>query len=182
MHPRLTTHSYTSVNIAFENTIQRIRTTPESEIVSIIDAYKRVLAENIISKANVPAYDTSHMDGFAVKAKEISNASRFKPVVLKIKSQLELNRLERSSFYSFNYNAPSSNSSFYYDELRRGEAFEISTGGYLPKGADTIIPIEEVIITGNEIKIDSKFPKGAFVYPTGMDVRNKQRIFSKGQL
>jgi molybdopterin molybdotransferase len=182
MHSRLTTHAYTSVGRAYEKTIQCVRIAPESEIVSIMDGYKRILAENIISKSNVPAYDTSHMDGFAVKAKEISNASRFKPVVLKIKSQLELNRLGRSSFYSFNYNAPSSNSSFYYDELRRGEAFEISTGGYLPKGADTIIPIEEIIRMGNEIKVESPFPKGAFVYHTGTDVRNKQRIFSKGQL
>jgi molybdenum cofactor synthesis domain-containing protein len=177
MHSRLTTHSYTSVGSAFEKTIQRVRITPESEIVSIMDAYKRVLAENIISKANVPAYDTSHMDGFAVKAKEISSASRFKPVVLKIKSQIELNDLGRSSFCRYNHNASS-----YNNKLRRGEAFEISTGGYLPKGADTIIPIEEVIIIGNEIKIDRPFPKGAFVYPTGTDLKNKQRIFSKGQL
>jgi molybdopterin molybdotransferase len=177
MHSRLTTHSYTSVGSAVEKTIQRIRTTPESEIVSIIDAYKRVLAENIISKANVPAYDTSHMDGFAVKAKEVSSASRFKPIVLKIKSQLELNDLGRSGSSRYNHNGSSS-----YNKLRRGEAFEISTGGYLPKGADTIIPIEEVTIMGNEIKIDSQFPKGAFVYPAGTDVKNKQRILSKGQL
>jgi molybdenum cofactor synthesis domain-containing protein len=52
----------------------------------------------------------------------------------------------------------------------------------LPKGADTVIPIEEVIVNGNEIKIDSPFPKGAFVYPTGTDLKYKQRIFSKGQL
>src|SRR5919198_6423301 len=108
MHSRLTTHSYTSVGSAFEKTIQRVRITPESEIVSIMDAYKRVLAENIISKANVPAYDTSHMDGFAVKAKEIASASSFKPVILKIKSQLELNDLRRSSSSRYNQNLSSS--------------------------------------------------------------------------
>ena len=177
MHSTLTTHSYTAVDSAFEKIIQRVSTGPRYEVVSIVDAYKRVLAEDIISELNVPAYDTSHMDGFAVKAKEISNASHIKPVLLKVKSQLELNDLGRSGSSHYNHNASST-----YNELRRGEAFEISTGGYLPKGADTIIPIEEVIIMDNKIKIDSPFPKGAFVYPTGTDIKNKQRIFSKGQL
>jgi molybdopterin molybdotransferase len=149
MHSRLTTHSYTAVGSALEKIIERVSTGPKYEIVSIVDAYKRVLAENIISKSNVPAYDTSHMDGFAVKAKEISRASHTKPVLLKIKSQLELNDLGRSGSSHYNHNASSS-----YNKLRWGEAFEITTGGYLPKGADTIVPIEEVIIMGNEIDKD----------------------------
>jgi molybdopterin molybdotransferase len=177
MSPRLTSDSYTSVSRAFEKTVKCANITPESETVSIMDAYKRVLAENIISKENVPAYDISHMDGFAVKAAEISRASSFRPVILKIKSHLKLNDLQTSSSYRHNHNPSSS-----YNKLLLGEAFEISTGGYLPKGADTIIPIEEVMVRGNEIKIHSPFPKGTFVYPAGTDVKYKQQICSKGQL
>jgi|SRR5215212_944936 len=181
MHLRLTAYQYTSVDSAFEKIEQHVRLTPKSEIVSTVGAYRRVLAENIISKSNIPAYDTSHMDGFAVKAKEISRASRIKPVFLKIRPWLLTNPSEKSDFHHPNHNTPFL-ASWPYNILRSGEAFEISTGGYLPKGANTIIPFEEATIIDNEIKVHSPSPKGAFVYPTGIDIKAKQLIFSKGQL
>ncbi|HYY50514.1 MAG TPA: molybdopterin molybdotransferase MoeA [Nitrososphaeraceae archaeon] len=181
MISRLTGYQYTSVGSAFEKIEQHIRLRPKPELVSTVAAYRRVLGENIISKSNIPAYDTSHMDGFAVKAKEISRASRTKPVFLKIIPRLVTNNSEKSDFHHRSHNA-SFLASWSYNVLRSGEAFEISTGGYLPKGADTIIPFEDATKIDNEIKVDSPFPKGAFVYPIGTDVKAKQPIFSKGQL
>jgi molybdopterin molybdotransferase len=177
---RLINYEYTSVVNAFEKIIQCSRLRPKSEITSIADAYKRVLAENIISKSNIPAYDTSHMDGFAVKAKAIACASRFEPVFLKIKPRRATGSSGKRDFHHLNHNTPLSTSSS-HDILRSGEAFEIATGGYLPKGADTIIPIEEATIVGNKIKVDYPFPKGAYVYPIGADIKDKELIFSKGQ-
>jgi molybdenum cofactor synthesis domain-containing protein len=177
----LITYNYTSVGNAFEEIIQRARLRPKSQIVSIADAYKRVLAENIISKSNIPAHDASHMDGFAVKAKAIERASYFKPIYLKIRPRLTIDSSGKPGFHHLNHNRSLSAYSS-YDTLRSGEAFEISTGGYLPKGADTIIPIEDVAIIGDEIKIDSPFPKGAFVYHSGTDIKRKDLILSKGQL
>ena len=167
--------SYVSVRSAFENTIELAEIIPRSERVCTLGAYKRVLAENIIAKTNIPPYNTSHMDGFAVKAEEISSASNINPIILKIKSKSELNDIRRNSSYRYNHNTS-------YNKLRRGEAFEISTGGYLPTGADTVIPVEEVIIMGNEIKIELPFSKGAYVYHSGTDIKYKQQILSKGQL
>jgi molybdopterin molybdotransferase len=181
MISRLTGYQYTSVGSAFGKIVQHVRLTPKSEIVSTVGSYRRVLAQNIISKSNIPAYDTSHMDGFAVKAKEISRASRSKPVFLKIISWLVTNCSEKSDFHHRRPNR-SFLASWPYNALRSGEAFEISTGGYLPKGADTIIPFEDATIIDKEIKVHSPFPKGAFVYPTGTDVKAKQLIFSKGQI
>ena len=181
MHLRLTAYHYTSVGSAFEKIEQHVRLIPKSEIVSTMSAYRRVLAENIISKSNIPASDTSHMDGFAVKAKEISRASRIKPVFLKVRPRPLTNSSEKSDFHYSNQNA-SFLASGRYNILRSGEAFEISTGGYLPKGADTIIPFEEANVIDNEIKVHSPSPKGAFVYPTGTDIKAKQLIFSKGHL
>jgi molybdopterin molybdotransferase len=181
MHSRLTPYHYTPVGSAFGKIIQHVRLIPKSEIASTEGSYRRVLAENIISKSNIPAYDTSHMDGFAVKAKEISRASDLKPVFLKIRPWLLTNSLEKSDCHHLNDNE-SFLASWPYDILRSGEAFEISTGGYLPKGADTIVPFEEATVINNEIKIHSPSPKGAFVYPTGTDIKAKQLIFPKGQL
>jgi molybdopterin molybdotransferase len=181
MISRLTGYQYTSVGSAFGKIVQHARLTPKSEIVSTVGSYRRVLAQNIISKSNIPAYDTSHMDGFAVKAKEILLASRSRPVFLKIISSLVTNCSEKSDFHHRRPNR-SFLASWPYNALRSGEAFEVSTGGYLPKGADTIIPFEDATIIDKEIKVHSPFPKGAFVYPTGTDVKAKQLIFSKGQL
>jgi molybdenum cofactor synthesis domain-containing protein len=181
MLSRLTAYQYTSVGSAFEKIEQHVRLTPKSEIVSTVDAYGRVLAEDIIAKSNIPAYDTSHMDGFAVKAKEISRASRIKPVFLKIRPLPVTNCSEKADFHHSSHNT-SFLDSWPYNILRSGEAFEISTGGYLPKGADTVIPFEDATIIDNEIRVHSPSPKGAFVYPTGTDIKAKQSIFSKGQL
>ena len=176
---QLINYEYTSVGNAFEKIIQCSRLRPKSEIISIGGAYKRVLAENIISKSNIPAYDTSHMDGFAVKAKAIAYASRFKPVFLKIRSRRTAGSSGKTDFHHLKHTPLSISSS--HDILRSGEAFEIATGGYLPKGADTIIPIEEATIIGSKIKVDYPFPKGAYVYPVGADIKYKELIFSKGQ-
>jgi molybdopterin molybdotransferase len=177
---RLITYKYTSVGSAFEKILQHARLEPRSEIVSVLDAYKRVLAENIISKSNIPAYNTSHMDGFAVKAKAIARASHSKPVFLKIKPMPAADASEKPGFHYLNHNTSLSASSS-SDILTSGEASEISTGGYLPEGADTIIPIEEATIIGNKIKIDYPFSKGTFVYSIGTDIKYKELIFSKGQ-
>ena len=180
MRDDLINYEYTSVGNAFEKVTHCSRLRPKSEIISIADAYKRVLAENITSKSNIPAYGTSHMDGFAVKAKAIASASRFRPVFLKIKPRPATSSSGKPAFHHLNHNTPLSTSSS-HDILRSGEAFEIATGGYLPKGADTIIPIEETTIIGNKIKVDYPFPKGAYVYPIGADIKYKELIFSKGQ-
>jgi molybdopterin biosynthesis enzyme len=62
MISRLMGYQYTSVGSAFEKIVQHVRLTPKSEIAPTVGAYRRVLAENIISKSNIPAYDISHMD------------------------------------------------------------------------------------------------------------------------
>ena len=114
------------------------------------------------------------MDGFAVKAKEISSASDSNPIFLKIKPELpQVNDSGRG---------PRSDCCYNTKKLRKAEVSKVLTGGYLPQGIDTVIPIEEVDIICNEVKISSPLPKGAFVYPAGADVKKRQRIFSRGEL
>jgi molybdopterin molybdotransferase len=91
------------------------------EAIYVRDSYKRVLAENIISTKDIPAVDSSHMDGYAVKAGDIIHASKQRPAVLNLrKDQIKPNR-KTSLRYA----------------LQKQEAFRIVTGGYIPKGANT---------------------------------------------
>jgi molybdopterin biosynthesis enzyme len=67
--------SYVSVRTA-SNRIERFITShqiPSYEIIHVWDSHKRVLGEEIVSPIDIPAYDSSHMDGYAVKAEDIIN-------------------------------------------------------------------------------------------------------------
>jgi molybdenum cofactor synthesis domain-containing protein len=96
------------------------------------------------------------MDGFAINFKDIVTASRRAPVILKlIRTQLKL-----GSFPSY--------------VIRRGEACRISTGGFLPDGSDTIVPIEQAeVLTQNRLNIFERVSQASYVFGTGTDFKNK---------
>ena len=54
------------------------------ERVSIVDALGRVIAEEIRSPRDIPGFDNSAMDGYAVRASDIANASEDRPVTLEV--------------------------------------------------------------------------------------------------
>ena len=159
--------SYISVIGSLSRLKQYINIKPQIEIVSVTDAYKRVLAEDIISKDDVPAYNKSHMDGYAIIAKDVVSASKANSVVLEVKKESKIRK-------------------FPNHKLQNGQAYKISTGGYLPIGADTVIPIEDVNMTHDHvhdycklIRIESSIPKGMFVYQAGSDLKAGERILLK---
>ena len=109
---------------------------PCSEFVHVLNAYKRVLAEDIISKFGIPRYNSSHMDGFAVRYNDIKNTSKSNPVTLKI------------------WNVQVSLEGIADFVLPRNHAYRISTSTSLPKGSNTVIPIENVnIVKGSNYEM-----------------------------
>jgi molybdopterin biosynthesis enzyme len=106
-----------------------------------LKSYGRVLSEDLISNVDIPMYDSSNMDGFAVLANDIKHASISCPIRLKIIRNIGLGN-------------------FPGVVLNSGQAYKISTGGYLPKGADTVVPIEHTQISKNNVGILSAFPTG----------------------
>ena len=163
-----TTGSYISVRGALEVLQQYVQHhhLPSFETVDLLHSLKRVLAEDIISAVNVPAYDSSHMDGYAVKAEDIIYASRQKPVILELrKNQIKPTTIVFKFF------------------LQKGEAFRIMTGGYLPRGANTIVPIEQTqLINKNQVQVISALPKGSFVYARGRDIKKGRRLMKSGKI
>ena len=137
----------------------------DTEKVSILRSYSRVLAQNVISNINVPQHSRSQMDGFAINFKDIVTASRRAPVILKlIRTQLKL-----GSFPSY--------------VIRRGEACRISTGGFLPDGSDTIVPIEQAeVLTQNRLNIFERVSQASYVFGTGTDIKQGQQILSNGKI
>jgi molybdopterin molybdotransferase len=157
--------TYASVEKSFSILLKSIKISRNTEYISVFDALGRVLVNDVVSSYNIPGCDTSHMDGFAIRSVDIANASESKPVYLKISN----NRLTLRN-HSNNLQ-------------KKGEAIRIHTGGNMPHGFDTVIPIEEIEFTDNtEIKIIKPLKKGSFVYLTGSDIRKGKKVIGKEQV
>ncbi len=161
--------SYISVSAALDKikSSTNVLEQQKVELIPIAQCYGRVLAKDIISKSDIPKYDSSHMDGFAVKASDIANASNTKPIKLRIAGRMTLGTIPKLM-------------------SRKNGTYAISTGGFLPKGADTVIPEEEVEEQKwhghHVIVIKSAFPKGSFVYHKGSDIKKDDMLLTKGSL
>ena len=159
--------SYVSVRTAC-NRIERFITSnqiPSYEIIHVWDSHKRVLAEEIVSTIDVPAYDSSHMDGYAVKAEDIIHASQQTPAAL----DLRTNRVRPRTVLNF--------------DLQKQEAFRITTGEYLPKGANTVVPIEQTWLDNeNKVQVVSALPRGSFVYSRGRDIKKGHQVMKSGKI
>src|ERR671922_1416267 len=118
---------------------------PEVETVRLEDAAGRVTAEAAPSRVDLPPFDSSAMDGFAVRSGDTPGRL---PVVDRIAA-----------------GRPAAH------ELRAGEAMAIATGGAVPPGADAVIPIEYVVEHDNEVEIGERVEAGANGPPPGGDPR-----------
>ncbi len=96
----------------------------ETESVSMLDALDRVLAENIVARMDVPPFNNSAMDGYAVRAEDVANASSDRAVTLRVIGDV-----------AAGYTATRS--------VERGTAMRIMTGAPLPQGADAVVRFEE---------------------------------------
>jgi len=101
-----------------------------------------VLADNIVADSNMPEFPTSGMDGYAVRY-----------------ADLMLGRLRVTG------DNPAG--SDLKDIVRPGECIKTFTGSLMPEGSDTLIPIENVTVEGEEIIIDEPVPLGYAVRPVG---------------
>jgi molybdopterin molybdotransferase len=95
-----------------------------SESVELRAALGRVLAEDVVSPEDVPTFDSSAMDGFAVRAADTRGARRDSPVTLRIVDESRAGHPARSG-------------------LGAGQAIAISTGAVIPIGADAVVRVEE---------------------------------------
>jgi molybdopterin molybdotransferase len=131
----------------------RVRPLP-AELVELDAAAGRVLAAPARAAVDLPSFDSSAMDGFAVRASDT-------PGNLPVGFRIAAGR-------------PSPRA------LEPGEAMAISTGGVVPSGADAVIPVEYVVEYDNSVRIDQPVETGAFVRPLGGDARRGDEVVRAG--
>jgi molybdopterin molybdotransferase len=150
--------------IAVEEALDRILSHIQPlgfERVSLLEALGRVIAEDIYAPRDLPPYDNSGMDGYAVRWDDIQDASPDDPIQLEVIENLP------AGFISTK-------------RLRRGQAIRIMTGAPIPKGADTIIPVEDTKKGDGFVSIFKAFAPGENIRKAGEDVKKGELVISKG--
>src|ERR1700677_545372 len=127
------------------------------ERVPILYALGRVLAEEIRSPRDIPGFDNSAMDGYAVRAADIATASEARPVSLKVLGTVAAGMMPQA-------------------RLEAGTAVRTMTGAPLSAGADAIVPVEWTRGEGDLVEILASAEAGAFVRPRGEDVHTGELV------
>jgi molybdopterin molybdotransferase len=125
-----------------------------AEDVAVGQSVGRVLAADARAAVDLPPFDASAMDGFALRA---SDAPGVLPVVARIAAGLPVDT-----------------------PLAPGCAMGIATGGVVPTGADAVIPLEDVVDRDNEIELACSVDSGDNVRPRGGDLRAGDVVVARG--
>jgi molybdopterin molybdotransferase len=142
--------------------LERVRPL-EAEPVPIAGALGRVLAEDVVSSDDVPPFDNSAMDGFAVRSADTAGATAGKPVQLKVIGESRAGKPAASA-------------------LAGGDAIRISTGAVLPAGADAVVRIEDCADEGESVAIAVEVPPGKEVRRSGEDIESGDLVLRRGTL
>jgi putative molybdopterin biosynthesis protein len=133
-----------------------------AETVALEDALGRVLAEDVRAEVDVPGFDRSNMDGFAVRAEDTYGATEVEPVSLRLNSETIPTGV-----------APS-------QEVLPGTTTPIATGGMLPRGADAVLPVEFTDVQGDAIVARRERVPGAAVSFAGTDIGWGETVVFRG--
>ena len=138
----------------------------QNESIKSINSLNRVVSKNIYSPINYPSGDNAAFDGYAVNSRDTKNikknsAKKFKIIGLIAAGNKPFNK-----------------------KIKKFDAVEIMTGGIIPKGFDTIIPIEKIVFYPNNnikryILINQKLKKHNHVRFAGSDFKKRELVVKK---
>lgn len=147
------------IDQALARIIENIQPVECVEQVSIHCALNRVLADNVISPINVPPYDNSAMDGYAIIGSDIPGSK-----------EIQLQKV-----------ATVMAGKPYEGAISSGQCARIMTGAKIPTGADTVIMQELVKTHGDAITIGAGHKTGENVRYTGEDMAQNSTVLNKGR-
>jgi molybdopterin molybdotransferase len=128
-----------------------------SQKLNLIDSLNRILAQDIIAMENSPAFETSGMDGYAIKHEDL--------------------KLEKIKIIDKNPAGTVVESTVINETT-----IKTFTGSLMPQGSDTLIPIENVTVQNEYIIINKEVPKGFAVREIGENYKENELLIKKGTL
>jgi len=135
-----------------------------TEHVPVDAALGRVLAADVVSSVDVPSFDRSNVDGFAVVSDSTYGASEEEPRVVRLSGETIHTGVVPST------------------EIVSGEAISIATGGMMPRGADAVVMVEHADARDGELRIARAVTPGSGVSFAGTDITTGETVLRRGQL
>jgi molybdenum cofactor synthesis domain-containing protein len=145
----------------FLSCINWSKTSRPTEYVTLQDAQSRVLSKNLSSLIDIPSFIKAEMDGYAIKSNDTRGASMKHPVLLDV-----IGRIYAGQDTQY--------------IVESGKAVAIATGARIPKGADTVVMVENTEQENIKLKIFNEIGQGKNIALKGEDIKNRQPLFKKG--
>ena len=138
-------------------------TTLGTEKIPLLEAYNRVLKENVISTLDIPPFNRSTVDGFAVKAEDTYGAEENQPAKLTVHGTVNIGENPKI-------------------RLAKGEAAEIVTGAPIPEGADAVVMVEDTDKEAAELRVYRAVTKDGNLMKRGTDIQKGETALKAGQV
>jgi len=135
-----------------------------TETIALEDALGRVLAEDVAAAVDVPSFDRSNFDGYAVRAADTYGAQEEKPRRLTL-----LDEVIPTGLVPQGHVGP-------------GTAMTIATGGMLPRGADAVAMVEHTDLQGDALAVTKAVTPGSGVSFAGTDVAAGETVLRRGEV
>jgi putative molybdopterin biosynthesis protein len=134
------------------------------EQISLDAALGRVLAADVTSPVDVPSFDRSNVDGFAVIAEDTFGASEEVPRLVHLADEIIHTGVVPATV------------------IQRGTAVAIATGGMMPRGADGVVMVEHADVSGDQLRIGRALTAGSGVSFAGTDITAGETVLRRGQI
>ncbi len=133
------------------------------EKISLEDAYRRVLSEDVKSELNSPPFERSAMDGYAIHAEDTFGFSETNPAKLNIIDTIGAGQVSNKL-------------------VKHGEAVKISTGAPIPEGANSVVMEEYTNSEGDNLEVEMSLAPGENISPMGEDIGEGDIVLRKGKI
>jgi putative molybdopterin biosynthesis protein len=126
-------------------------------------ASERVLAEDVIAKIDIPPFSRSTVDGYAVRAEDTFGASENAPIMLKVRGTVSIGEMPKI-------------------KVTEQTAAEIVTGAPIPKGADSVVMVEQTERETDVVRVFTSTARNANITKAGADIKKDEKILKSGTL
>ena len=134
-----------------------------AEEILLLEAYNRVLKENVVSTLDIPPFSRSTVDGFAVQAEDTFGAEENQPVTLIVRGVVNIGELPKIS-------------------IGKGEAAEIVTGAPIPDGTDSVVMVENTDREDGKLRVYRAVTRDENVMRKGSDIKKGETVLKAGQV
>jgi molybdenum cofactor synthesis domain-containing protein len=134
-----------------------------TEEAPLLTAHNRVLAEDVTSRLDIPPFNRSTVDGYAVKAADTFGTEENHPARLSVGGVVNIGELPKIN-------------------VSQGQAAETVTGAPIPDGADAVVMVEDTERTDDELRVFSPVTKGENVMKKGSDIKKGETVLKAGQV